>query len=114
MLYAYLRRAKDVTGGMERDPDAVERNRLPPVDGLDWCVLAHARTQDRRAFTRAQVTRGSPPRVIAMGVRNDRTLDGLPRVDVEITRRAVQPALGEAEERQPFTPTIAATINAAH
>src|SRR3954467_12602121 len=37
--------------------------------------------------------------MIPVGVGDHRTVDGLPRIDVEIAGFAVQPALGETEER---------------
>ena len=101
MLHADLRRPEDVARGMKRNADAIHVHRFAPVHGANGLVLAESRPQNRLAFVGAQVTRRPPSGVVTMTMRDDSTLDRLPRVDVEVSSLAIEAALGQTEQRHP-------------
>src|SRR5262245_2164689 len=99
MLDAHLSRPENVASRVERDANAVHINRFAVGERADPAAGPQAGATDPGAFAGTEVPLRPPAGVIAVRVRDDRTLDRLPRVDVEITRFTVQAALGESEQR---------------
>ena len=69
------------------------------VDRLDGRVGAEPRAEDALALERAQVATRAPARVVAVRVRDDRAVDRLPRIDVEVSGLAVESVRVNAEQR---------------
>src|SRR6185437_5488793 len=88
-----LRGSEDVTSGMKRDADVADRDRLTPRLGLDDAIRESV-TEQRRAFGCAEIRVRSGARVITVRMRDDRALDGLPGIDMEVAGFAVQTGRG--------------------
>src|SRR5262245_19050573 len=86
MFDAHLSRPENVASRVERDANTVHINRFAIVERADHGAGAQARAKHFRAFAAAEAPLRPPAGVIAVRVREDRTLDRLPRVYVEITR----------------------------
>jgi len=99
MFDAYLGGAENVAGGVEGDADAADVDGLSPVYGADRSTHSEPRAKDRFPLARAEVPMGSPPSVVAVAVRDDGALDGLPRIDVKIPGLAIQAPLGQSKQR---------------
>ena len=84
---------------MQRDADAVVTGRLAVAERTDRYIRAESRPEDPLALGRAQVMSGSPASVVTVRVGDDRAIDRLPRVDMEIACGAVEPAVGDTEQR---------------
>src|ERR1043166_5702456 len=90
MLDPHLRRTQHVSGGMQRYPDAVHRNRLAEAQRLK---IHRAEARAAHVFTveRYQIVFMARARVVAMRVGDHRALHWPPRIDIEITRGAIKP-----------------------
>jgi len=84
---------------MKRDANAIHVDRFPVIDGADGRTGSEPRAKDLDAFARAQISRGAPACVVAMTVRDDRALDRLPWIDIEVAGLTIQAALGKTKER---------------
>jgi hypothetical protein len=87
-----------MSGGVERHAHIVQMERLTIVDSLNRSVGAKPRAQYAMALRLGEIVTGSPARVVAVRVRDDRTIDWLPGVDVEVAGLAVQPSIGETQK----------------
>jgi len=97
MDHADLSGAEYVACGVEGDCDTVDVERLIPVSGGDARVVDPG-AKNAFAFSRADVSAGSPSGVVAVGVRDEGTVYRHPWVDVEVALLAVESAFSRAEE----------------
>jgi hypothetical protein len=84
---------------MQRDFRVVESNRLSELD----CSYPGPGLQPSLEHTDTggggEIRPASPSSVVAVGMRNDSTIDWLPWIDEEVTGLAVQASIGEGEQR---------------
>ena len=90
---ADLGRAQEVAGGVERHAHAADRRRRAVGQAFDRCVFLDPWAQDLHAHVAAEVALTTGGGVVAVGVGDHGAADGLPGVDVEIARGAVEAAL---------------------
>src|SRR5205085_2722338 len=95
---AHLGRPEDVPRRVERDGNAAEVHGLAVADGSNRGGRAEPLPQDGFAVTGREVVAGAGAGMVRMGVSNHRAIDRLPRIDVEIAGRAVEPAVGQAQQ----------------
>ncbi len=99
MLDAHLGRAQDVSGGMQREGDAVERGGLPEREPGHLRLGSQTAPKHAEPFVGCQVGAASPGDVVAVGVGDHGPVHGPPGIHEEIAGLAVQAALGEAQQR---------------
>ncbi len=73
--------------GWKRDADAAYRERLAIPQRFDEAVRSEAALQEARGRPGAEVRAAATPRVIAVGVGDQRAIDRTPRIDVETAGR---------------------------
>ena len=100
MLQADLGRAEDVAGGMERDADAVDVERLGVAEPAHLASGSRRSRQDPETFSGSEVGSTAPGDVVAVRVGDDRAVGRRPGVDVEVAGLAIDPAIGQPEETQ--------------
>jgi hypothetical protein len=98
VLDADLRRAEDVTGGVQRYADTVDGDRIPPPFHADPGGVAQPRAQHVLALPRREVGVAPPARVIGVRVRDHRARDRPPGIDPEVAGRAMQPLRGQPQQ----------------
>ena len=98
VFQADLRRPQDMPGRVERDSYAPLLDPHPVFDGIDHRVAAHSHLQHPGPLGRGQVALAPPAGVVGVGVGDHRSRHRPPRVDEEIPRGAVQPAVGRVEQ----------------
>ena len=91
VLQPHLRRAEHVARRVQRQAHAVHVDPLAVGQRLQTDVSAQPRAQHAGALRLRQIRAVPAPRMIAVRVRDDGARHRLPRVDVEVARRAVQP-----------------------
>ncbi len=91
-------RTEHVAGGVKAQGDTVVRQALAVGEGLQVDVLPQTRAQNPFAGAAGQIMLVTGTGMIAVGMGNDRALDGAPRVYVEISGRAVQ-TLGAGDNK---------------
>lgn len=84
---------------MKRYLGPAEGQNLSVFDRVDQCLRTDPASQDALPFSATEITTHSPTRVIAVRVGNHGTLDGTPRIDVEIALATVEAAIGSLEDR---------------
>ncbi len=94
VLHPDLGRAEDVSGRMQRQPDAVEDERGPVWQFLDMDGLAQPDSQQAGAFRGREIAPAPRPGVVGVRVGDDRPVDRLPGVDKKTAIPAVQPGFG--------------------
>jgi len=98
MLHPDLRRAKNVTRWVKRDADAIVVDGFAVGQGVDYRVAAEPRLKNGASRFGTKVERRTNVGMIPVRVRDDRAFHRLPRVDVEVARRAVQTAIRRNDE----------------
>ena len=86
------RRMQRYRGGAERYGNAI-------VHGCDGRIAAQALLRDAKSRTCENVIPAAGPQMVCVAMRDDRGAHGLPGIDVEIPRRAVEPLCGDGDER---------------
>jgi hypothetical protein len=94
MFDPHLGGSEDMSGGMQRDADAVDIDGLAPINGANVRGGAKSCAEDARAFSRADIGVRPPARVVAVRVCDDGAADAFPGIDVEVAGLAVQAAFG--------------------
>ena len=94
VLNSYLGGAENVACRMERKLYSVEREALIPASRFNARPGSQTRAENAYSVGRREVRARTPASMIAVSVRDDRSIDGEPRVDVKVTRFAIKPALG--------------------
>ncbi len=98
LLHPNLGGAGDMARRMERDGDAADAAPLAIGDGVKR-DRAEAVPDHGRGLHRGKVAVMPGPGMVGMAMRDERARHGPPRVDVEVTRRAVDAPVGEGEDR---------------
>src|SRR6185437_3636232 len=99
VLDADLSGAQDMACRVKRYGRGSERRWDPVVHGGQGCVLAQALARDAKSRTCENVARAARAQMVPMGMRYDCGFYGLPGVDVEVTRAAVESLLRDGNER---------------
>ena len=94
MLNSDLRRSENMTGRMERDPYAIEIDDGAVVSRLDGRLTSKSVAQQRLSGGAAQICARLGTKVIAVRMRDHGPIDGLPGIDMELARLAIQAPLG--------------------
>jgi hypothetical protein len=79
-----------MAGRMQRDRYAIDVEAFAICCGLQ-IDSRQPRYEDPCTRLRGEVVRVTPARMVGMGMRDDRTVDGLPGIDIEIAGRALEP-----------------------
>jgi hypothetical protein len=87
---AHLRRAENVTGGMERHARRAQRDDLPERNALDLACAARAFADELQRWQRTHVARAAGPHVVAVRMRDHGEWNAMVGIDVEVARRAVK------------------------
>jgi hypothetical protein len=82
---------------MEGDRDVLDAERFAAGQALDAGVGAQAELEDTGAFLGAEVAPAAGAGVVAVGVRDEGTLDRPPGVDMEIAWRAIESVFRDTE-----------------
>lgn len=101
MFNANLRRAENVTGGMQTDVHTVDVACLAICNDINRvCKRAKSLACQRRSAFRNEVRARSPREVITVRMCDDGTVDRLPWIDVEVASFAIKTCIGELEHLQ--------------
>jgi hypothetical protein len=92
LMVVGLRRG--VAGWVEADLHSVQVHFLSVGQGIDLRFAAEPDPHHPLGLLCAQIASHSPAGVIGVGVGDDRSLDRLPRVDIEVSVRAIEPTIG--------------------
>ena len=87
-----------MTCRVERYADAIYRYRVSIAKRLDERTIAEPRVQDGERFFSREIALGAKARVIRMRMRNQRSGDRLPRVDIKIAGLAKEAVIIKCEE----------------
>src|SRR3954451_18038833 len=93
-----LRRPQNVSGGMQRDGDAVQCDLLTIGQAADSGSGLHPGPQHSEARLRSEIGSRAPAGVIPMGMGDHCTVDWLPGVAVEVAWLAVETTRGNGEQ----------------
>jgi hypothetical protein len=83
---------------MQRDPHPIQHYRFAEGRALNRRIAADAVAENVHAALGRQIRLRTGAGMVAVGVRNYGARHRSPRVDVEVARRAVQPAIGRFEQ----------------
>ena len=95
---ANLRRAENVSGGMERNAHPIDVDRFPVGQGADSGARLETLAKHACARRGGEVRMAAPGHVVAVGVGHHRPIDGRPGVDVKVSSLAVEPAVGATKQ----------------
>ena len=96
----HLRRPEYVPGRMQRNLDAIDRRGLTIRERLDIGRRAQAPPRHVLTLRGDEVMAMACGCMIGVGVRDNRAVDGTPRIDIEISGGAVQPGRLGADKIQ--------------
>ena len=82
-----------MAGWMEAYAHSVDVDSLAEPEGVDLHLGSDAQAQGALALLAAQVALHAPAGVVGVGVSDNRALDRLPRVDVEVSVRTEEAAV---------------------
>ena len=98
MLEADLRRPQHVARRVERHLHAIDGERFAEPERVDRHAAADPLAEHEFAGRRAEIAVAAGPRMIGVGMRDDRPGHPPPGIDVEITLPAIEPLGREFEQ----------------